>query len=129
MLTPETSPLFYKERITIVPLQSGSGSRIKILEAQYTVCHCTTQKGAEGLHPDLTQAIFIAGAEPEGFARTCMSCLENSRTAIDRAAKLQRLVKIHHERDRVISELSVLVGLLLKRHRRGMRGSERQGSR
>jgi glycosyltransferase involved in cell wall biosynthesis len=108
--------LYRDAGVAVVPLRSGSGSRIKILEAAvHGLPVVTTQKGAEGFCPEIKRAIFISDEEPEAFARTCISRFEDSRTALARAAQLQHLVKIHHDRDRVISEISALVRKSLHR--------------
>jgi glycosyltransferase involved in cell wall biosynthesis len=106
--------LYRDAAIAVVPLRSGSGSRIKILEAAvHGLPVVATRKGAEGMRSEIKKVIFIGGEEPDAFARTCLACLGDRQAALARAAQLQRLVKVHHDRAAIVSEIATLVSGLL----------------
>ena len=79
----EDLPSWYaRAKVAIVPILSGSGTRIKVLEAwSYGVPVVSTALGMEGL--DAEGAARIADS-PEQFARACRELLENvaSRTEL-----------------------------------------------
>ena len=69
--------LFSRHRLVIVPLLSGAGIRIKILECLHAgMPLITTSKGAEGILMDST--IYPICDEPQNFADTLMALYHDS---------------------------------------------------
>ena len=91
--------------IMIVPLFSGSGIRIKIIEGM--ACGKTiisTTIGAEGIHYTNLENILIAD-EPVDFMEMISSCM-NDRIFLNRIGKNAReLVKKDYDRDLIIQKL------------------------
>lgn len=106
----ELTGLYRDAGVAVIPLRCGSGSRIKILEAAvHGLPVVATEKGAEGLSSDIRKTIFIGGEQPDSFAGACLACLADERTALDRAAQLQLLVKDRHDRTTIISNIATWV--------------------
>jgi glycosyltransferase involved in cell wall biosynthesis len=86
---PDMAPLYRDATVTVVPLLSGGGTRIKILEAfAYGVPVISTTVGAEGLEITPGQDILIADVS-EDFARDVVALLANEerRTRISVAGR------------------------------------------
>ena len=86
---PDMRPWFAKASVCLVPLRSGGGTRLKVLEAMSMGrAVVSTSIGAEGIEalPDLH--LLIADT-PESFARAVIELLQNEhkREAIARAAR------------------------------------------
>jgi glycosyltransferase involved in cell wall biosynthesis len=110
---PDLSPLYREACLCVVPLRSGSGSRIKILEAAvHGLPVASTSKGAQGLSAAIQNAIFVGGDDPDEFARLCAACLSKPESALVRAGELQALVARHHGRAAIMSRIQALVGEL-----------------
>jgi polysaccharide biosynthesis protein PslH len=91
--------------IMIVPLFSGSGIRIKIIEGM--ACRKTiisTTVGAEGIHYTNLENILIAD-EPAGFMEMIRACM-NDRMFSDRIGKNAcELIKKNYDRSLIIQKL------------------------
>ena len=89
----DVRPYYYKSLASIVPLLSGSGTRLKILEAM--ACGTpviSTIIGAEGLNAVQSEHLLIAD-EPVEFAAKILELIENQNKRdmlIDRALSLVR---------------------------------------
>jgi glycosyltransferase involved in cell wall biosynthesis len=87
---PDVRPYYDEAAAVIVPIRSGGGTRLKVLEAG--ACRrpvVSTTIGVEGLRMVADRHCLIAD-EPERFARQCVDVL------IDEA-KARRLVAAHYE--------------------------------
>jgi glycosyltransferase involved in cell wall biosynthesis len=104
--------LLYREAsLCVVPLRSGSGSRIKILEAAvHGLPVASTGKGAQGLSAEIQDTLFVGSDEPAEFARLCVGCLSNPKSALLRAGELQALVAKHHGRAAIMPRIQQLFG-------------------
>jgi glycosyltransferase involved in cell wall biosynthesis len=110
----DLSPLYREASLCIVPLRSGSGSRIKILEAAvHGLPVASTSKGAQGLSAEIQDAIFVGSDDPAAFARLCVGCLSDPNSALHRAAELQALVAKHHGRAAIMPRIQELMNGLL----------------
>jgi polysaccharide biosynthesis protein PslH len=77
----------------IVPLLSGSGIRIKIIEAMSAACPVlSTSLGCEGIAARHGQEIYIADS-PEAFARTAIGLLKDEKARIECGSKARSLVE------------------------------------
>ncbi len=87
---PEMKDFISKGRIGIVPLQTGSGMRIKIIENMALgKAMISTHIGAKGIMIDPHKNIILAD-NPSEFTQAVVSLLDNDekRKSIERAAKL-----------------------------------------
>lgn len=107
----DLSPLYREASLCVVPLRSGSGSRIKILEAAvHGLPVASTSKGAQGLSAEIQDAIFVSSDDPAACARLCLDCLNDPNSALGRARKLQALVAKHHGRAAIMPRIQKLIG-------------------
>ena len=89
-LAPDIRPIVASSWISLAPLQSGGGTRLKILEAMALGTPVVaTSKGAEGLQVVSGEHLLIADS-PEEFAAACLRLLGDaelrarlSRNALD----------------------------------------------
>jgi len=91
--------------ILIVPLFSGSGIRIKIIEGMATGKPIiSTAVGAEGIRCTHGQNIFIADT-PEEFVRCISACIENKILCETVGRNARDLILAEYNRDLIISKL------------------------
>ncbi len=78
---PEVAPYYRTSKVFVVPLLSGSGTRLKILEAAgHGLPIVSTSIGAEGLEFEDGREIALADT-PEAFARACLRLLDQPEEA------------------------------------------------
>jgi glycosyltransferase involved in cell wall biosynthesis len=83
--------------ISIVPLWSGGGTRLKILEAMALgTAVVATSKGAEGLLVEHGEHLLI-GDEPQAFADSVMRLLDDDDLRHRLSAQAKQLVKTHYD--------------------------------
>jgi len=91
--------------ILIVPLFSGSGIRIKIVEGMATGKPIiATTVGAEGIHYTRDKHIFIADTADE-FVRCISTCIENKAMCETVGRNARDLILAEYNRDLIISKL------------------------
>jgi glycosyltransferase involved in cell wall biosynthesis len=91
--------------ILIVPLLSGSGIRIKIIEGMATGKPIiSTTVGAEGIRYTRGKDIFIADT-PEEFVRCISDCIENKILCETVGRNARDLILAEYNRDLIISKL------------------------
>jgi len=91
--------------IMIVPLLSGSGIRIKIIEGM--ACGkpiISTSVGAEGIHYTKHENILIAD-EPQEYLEMISKCLNDNFLMETIGMKARELVRIYYARDLIIKKL------------------------
>ncbi|MCX6271390.1 MAG: glycosyltransferase family 4 protein [Bacteroidetes bacterium] len=102
----ENADLFIRQNaIMVVPLFSGSGIRIKIIEgmlASKTVI--TTPKGAEGIDYQHGENILIAQTAKE-FEEAIISCLTDPERMKTIGKRAREYVIRHHDLNKIIPEL------------------------
>lgn len=90
---PDVRPHVHRCKVFVVPLKSGSGTRLKILEAMAMgIPVVSTSLGAEGLRVTSWENIIIADT-PEDFSAAVEMLLTNASLALrirDNAARLVR---------------------------------------
>lgn len=89
-------PVYEKASICLVPIRSGGGTRVKILEA-FALGRpvVSTTIGAEGLGVEHDRHLLIAD-EPKAFAKACIALLEDSALADRLCAEASNWVQEHH---------------------------------
>jgi polysaccharide biosynthesis protein PslH len=91
--------------ILIVPLFSGSGIRVKIIEGMATGKPIiSTTMGAEGIHYTRDKNIFIADT-PDEFVRCISACIEKKAMCDIVGRNARNLILEEYNRDRIISKL------------------------
>ncbi len=81
--------------VFVAPIQTGSGVRVKLLEAFAAGVACVaTPLGAEGLAEESGGIVELAGA-PEAFAAKTVELLENPQKAREMAARARAEVEQH----------------------------------
>lgn len=95
----DVKPYYNKAAISIVPLKSGSGTRLKILEAMSLgVPVIATSKGAEGINYTRNEDIIIADDE-QGFACEVINLLSKSERRLLLAGKARMLIEKQYNWD------------------------------
>lgn len=106
----DMADLYRSSALVVVPLFSGSGTRIKILEAgAYGLAVVSTHKGAEGLDIEDGTHGWIVEAEAEDFAAACIAALESGAERHKRAKRLREHVSLLYERDMIVDRIAGLL--------------------
>ena len=111
---PSADDFIADKKILIVPIKSGGGIRVKILEAMAAgKVVITTSIGIKGIEasPGLH---FLQANKPEDFARSIKWCLQNKEAAEKMAANARDLVREKYEERTVIRNVIGEVEKLLK---------------
>lgn len=92
---------YLSKQIMIVPVLSGSGMRIKIIEGMALgKVIISTSVGAEGINCTHNQDILIADT-PEDFAAAILKCLSNPEFIKEIGANAQHLIKEQYSNDQI----------------------------
>ncbi len=76
---PDMRPLLGRAAVSVIPLRSGSGTRLKILEALSSGCAVvSTSIGAEGLSVTSGNELLIADSEAEFVSAVCQILQDES---------------------------------------------------
>jgi glycosyltransferase involved in cell wall biosynthesis len=101
----DAAAFMYSKAILIVPLFSGSGIRIKIIEGMATGKPViSTTVGAEGIQYTRDKNIFIADT-PDEFVRCISTCIENKAMCETIGRNARDLIFTEYNRDLIISKL------------------------
>lgn len=114
----DVRPLIARSWISVVPILSGGGTRLKILEAM--ALHTpvvTTHKGAEGLEVEHGQNILIADT-PGEFAENIIKLLNDPETRQRLAHNAYQLVQNEYEWSVVMPRFINLVETTIENHHR-----------
>jgi glycosyltransferase involved in cell wall biosynthesis len=102
---PDARAFILSKQIMVVPLLSGSGIRIKIIEAMAEgKAVITTPVGAEGIECEHGKHILFA-TQPEEFLDAIRRCVENDVFCTDLGTNARFLIHEYHDRDKLISKL------------------------
>lgn len=105
------------KKILIVPITSGGGVRVKILEAMAAgKIVITTATGIKGIEATAGEH-YLQAKTPEEFARSVRWCMENKVAAEEMAQKAHELVKTKYEYKKVIKDVIDEVEMLLSSHK------------
>jgi hypothetical protein len=108
----DVAAFYARAHIAVVPLRSGGGTRIKILEAFAHGCPVVaTPTGAHGLGVTSDEQLVITAADDDadGFAAAVVRLAEDEERRARLAAAARRFVVEHHDRAIVGARLAGLV--------------------
>lgn len=111
---PSAEEFISDKKILIVPITSGGGIRVKILEAMAAgKVVITTKSGIKGIDAKPGEH-FLVAKKPEEFARAVKWCLENKEAASAMAERGCDLVKEKYENSMVIKKvLDAVEGIMI----------------
>lgn len=102
---PDTRPYLARAQVCVVPIKSGSGTRLKILEAMAAgVPVVSTAIGAEGLHVQDEENILIADS-PEIFSAAVIRLINEKELAAQISGKALKLVRDRYNWDSIAQKL------------------------
>jgi glycosyltransferase involved in cell wall biosynthesis len=102
---PDASEFISSKTISIAPLLSGSGIRIKIIESMaHAKAVVSTTIGAEGINISDGENILIAD-EPERFARALIKLYRNPELSGKIGKNARQLIMAEHNTDKIIQRL------------------------
>lgn len=110
-------PLYSLADAAVVPLRTGGGTRIKILEAfAHGVPVVSTRIGAEGITVTDGQHLLLAD-DAEGLARACLRVTESRELACGLAARASALLQERYIPERIVDAVSALyAGIEVQTH-------------
>ena len=112
---PSMLPLLGEAAVVIAPLRSGSGTRLKILEAMAAGrAVVSTGKGAEGLVLSPTWDIWIADTA-DHFAGTLLNLLSDPKKRAETGSRAAATVREHYDWRQVSKKAEDVVGHLFGR--------------
>jgi polysaccharide biosynthesis protein PslH len=102
----DVKPWYNKAALSIVPLLSGSGTRLKVLEAMsYGLPVVSTSKGAEGIEYKDSKSILIADKETD-FANCIIALLKNKQRRLEIQKSARELVEDKYDWNVIGNSLS-----------------------
>lgn len=91
--------------VMIVPLLSGSGIRIKIIEGMAAAKPIvSTSIGAEGINCTPGENILLADS-PDDFSKAVSTLLKDKKKAVDIGTNARNLIERHYNNDRIADRL------------------------
>lgn len=113
----DVRPAVAQSQVCVVPLLTGGGTRLKILEAMALGTPVvSTTKGAEGLEATPGEDILIAD-EPTAFANAILRLLDDAALRTKLAANGQGLVLERYGWDQIAGKLDQLLHQVVQRYR------------
>jgi glycosyltransferase involved in cell wall biosynthesis len=107
---PDLSEVLRQSGVLIVPLKSGSGMRVKILEAfSRGIPVVSTTIGVEGIDARAGEHLLVAD-DAAGFARAVVQVLEDRALAERLARNGRRLVEERYDWQTALAELDAIYG-------------------
>lgn len=106
---PDMRPSFYEAWVAMVPLRSGGGTRLKILEAMAMECALvSTTIGAEGIHCEHDVHLRLAD-DPVGFAGHVVDLLLHQSKREQQQVRALDWVRNHYEWEQLTAGLPKLL--------------------
>lgn len=115
---PDADAFIEDKKILIVPLWSGGGIRVKILEAMAAgKIVISTSKGIKGIEVR-PEEHYLRAHSPQDFAKAIRWCLENRKEAETLATNARALVIEKYDQNKVMKTVLDAVGkvLTVRRH-------------
>lgn len=111
---PDALEYMNKFKVMVVPLFSGSGIRIKIIEGMLAGCAViTTSIGAEGINYSNGENILIANNK-EAFIENVIFLFNHPEKIFELGKKASEFVKEEHNNQRLISKLESFYSQIIK---------------
>ncbi|MDI6827398.1 MAG: glycosyltransferase family 4 protein, partial [Armatimonadota bacterium] len=111
---PEVRPFYEKSAVSVVPLRSGGGTRLKILESMaFGVPVVSTSIGCEGLDVTHGENILIADT-PKAFAESVLSILNDQSLRNKLINNGRKLVENKYDWDIIATRLLKIYDELLR---------------
>jgi glycosyltransferase involved in cell wall biosynthesis len=102
---PDLAPVYSRAQVVVCPVRSGSGTRVKLLEAAAQArALVSTRIGAEGIDFEDGKSIVFA-ERAEDFADACVALLREPARARQMGRSAWELVRRLYSRDAVIDEV------------------------
>jgi hypothetical protein len=102
---PDLAPVYAGSQVVVCPVRSGSGTRVKLLEAAAQArALVSTRIGAEGIEFEDGKDIVMAD-KAATFAAACVSLLREPARARQMGRSAWELVRQFYSRDAVINEV------------------------
>ena len=101
----DVKPFYNQASLSIVPLKTGSGTRLKILESMsYGVPVVSTSQGAEGI--EYTDSFdIIIGDEEKAFAESVIKLIKNKERRLSIQKNARKLVRSKYDWNIIGTEL------------------------
>ena len=113
---PSAADFINNKEIMVVPLLSGSGMRIKIIEGlALGKCIISTSVGAEGIDYTNGENILIADSAKD-FSDAIEMCINDPQLAAQIGKNARLLAEKEYDNDKITSELCSFYTKLLKAH-------------
>lgn len=113
---PDVWQYMQRFSIMVVPLFSGSGIRIKIVEAMAAAkAIITTTVGSEGINYVNGKHLLIAD-DAQAFARAIVNLCTNSDLRRSLGENARKLIEIEHDNSKLIEELTVFYNRLARKN-------------
>jgi glycosyltransferase involved in cell wall biosynthesis len=107
---PDVKEYYEKAALSVVPLKSGSGTRLKILEAlNLGVPVISTTKGAEGIDYTASEDLVIADSEAD-FAKEVIQVITHIETRMDLQRKGRALIEKKYDWDMIGKKIESFIG-------------------
>jgi glycosyltransferase involved in cell wall biosynthesis len=104
----DLAPYLHRSAVLVVPLHSGSGMRVKILEAfARGIPVVSTTIGVEGIEARPGEHLLVADT-PREFALAVLDTLRDRESALRRAAAARALVEERYSRRRALAGMDAL---------------------
>ncbi|HPX34839.1 MAG TPA: glycosyltransferase family 4 protein [Bacteroidales bacterium] len=103
---PDAFDFMYSKAIEIVPLFSGSGIRIKIIEGMAVAkAIISTTIGAEGINVTHEKNILLAD-DPIAFANAVKRCVNDEQFVLSLGTNARELIRNEHSNKQIIEKLT-----------------------
>ena len=117
---PDVSEAYGQADLAIIPVLSGGGTRIKVIEAAaHGIPIVATRLGASGLDLRHERDLLIADS-PRDFARACARLIEQPRMAEALAARAQYRVRRLYSRNKWVDQIGQLASNMIDASNRDM---------
>lgn len=109
-------PLISQAAVSIVPMQTGGGTRLKILEAiALKTAVVSTSKGAQGIEVTHGKDILLADT-PRAFSQAVIQLLQDKGQAEELARQGTRLLEAHYTPQAVSAKYEALLQQARQKH-------------
>jgi glycosyltransferase involved in cell wall biosynthesis len=109
-------PLVSQAAVSIVPMLTGGGTRLKILEAMaLKTAVVSTSKGAQGIEVTHEKDILLADT-PQAFSQAVIQLLQDRHQAEELARQGTKLLEAHYTPQAISAKYEVLLHQALQKH-------------